>query len=164
MKHPISDSDWIAYLEDGALPDSERKRIERHLHSCDACRETAELMRAVDDALVSAGASLRSAVPVTPAAIAIARQKTLARLGADLPLRLGNLYWLLVPMCGNETSARAILIASNRVSADSPWRLEERLWPGFVRHLRTIVATLCGEPAAQLVWERGMSLHQQEAA
>ena len=121
-------------------------------------------MRAVDRNLLSAGASLRASVRVDSAAIFAAKEKALARLGnQSLSLRLGSLYLLLAPMCGVETSTRAICAAAHRVSADSPRLLEERSWPGFVEHLHSIVATLCGEPAAQLVRERGMRL-QQEAA
>jgi hypothetical protein len=163
MKHPMTEDDWFHYLDDLA-PEPDQLRIKRHLRTCARCRETAELMRAVEEALISTGAQLRDTVTLGTAAIAAAKDTALARLDdSSIPLRIGSLHLLLAPMCGVETSTRAIRAAAHRVSASSPGRLEERLWPGFVEHLHVIVATLCGEPAAQLVWERGMSL-QQEAA
>jgi hypothetical protein len=121
-------------------------------------------MQGVDQALIAGAAALRFSVTVDAAAIRLAKEKALANLDNHaLSLRLGSLHLLLAPMCGEETSTRAICAAAQRVSADSPRSLEERLWPGFVEHLHAIVAMLCGEPAAQLVWERGMRL-QQEAA
>jgi hypothetical protein len=164
MNHPIAEEEWFAYLE-GAMPESNRARLERHMHSCPTCQETGDLLRAVDDAMISIGASLRQSVIVSHSAIAEAKHAALTRLGGDssMPLRLGSLYLLLAPMCGMGTSTRAIRAAAHRVSARSPQLLEERMWPGFVGHLHVIVAALCGEPAARLVSERGMSL-QQEAA
>jgi len=164
VKHRMTEEDWFAYLDDSTSA-PERLRIEKHLHSCLSCRETLELMRAVDGALLSAAAGLRSRVTVSSAAIAEAREKALARLGDhSLSLRLGSLYLLLAPMCGVETSSRAMRAAAQRVSAASPRLLEERLWPSFVEHLHSIVATLCGEPSARLVLERGMRLQQEAAA
>jgi anti-sigma factor RsiW len=163
VKHQMNEEDWFAYLDD-LTSAKESSSIATHLQSCATCRETVELMHAVDKTLLHAGARLRKTVPVPSAAISAAKEKALARLGNHtLSLRLGSLYLLLAPMCGMETSTRAICAAAHRVSADSPQFLEERSWPGFVEHLHTIVATLCGEPAAELVRERGLRL-QQEAA
>jgi len=158
----MNEENWFAYLDNVAS--AEDSTIAAHLKSCSACRETVELMRSVDQALLDSSATLRAGVPVGNPAIAAAKEKALARLGShSLSLRLGSLYLLLAPMCGVETSTRAICAAAYRVSAGSPRLLEDRSWLGFVEHLHSIVATLCGEPAAQLVRERGMRL-QQEAA
>jgi hypothetical protein len=163
MNHPIDREEWFAYLE-GSVPESGRTRIEHHLRSCPSCNETAELMRTVEDAMTLVGASLRETVTVSDASIAAAKYSALRRLGdRSMPIRLGSLYLLLAPMCGMETSTRAIRAAAHRVSAASPQFLEDRMWPGFVEQLHVIVATLCGEPAAQLVWERGMSLRGEAA-
>jgi hypothetical protein len=163
MKHPISEHERFDYL-DGALSDSKRASMDEHLLSCTDCRNSAELMRAVDEALIEAGASLRRTLLVRASDTRIAKQKVFAKLGdSSIPIRLGSLYLLMAPMCGEETSTRAIRAAARNVYAVSPRQLEDRLWPGFVEHLHAIVATLCGEPAAQLILKRGMSL-QQEAA
>jgi anti-sigma factor RsiW len=155
--------DWFAYLDDFASQ-NENSPVAKHLQSCCTCRETVERMRSVDTSLLRAAASLRASVRVSSYAVSTAKEKALACLGNQaLSLRLGSLYLLLAPMCGVETSTRAICAAAHRVSAGSPQLLEERSWPGFVEHLHTIVATLCGEPAAQLVRERALRL-QQEAA
>lgn len=163
MNHWLSEEKWSDYL-DGAVSEAERLSIQLHLHSCAGCRETVDLMRAVDAVMISAGASLRESVPVSASDVSSAKEKALGRLGdSDVPLRVSSLFFLLAPMCGVETSTRAIRTAVCRVSTESPRLLEERLWPGFVQHLHAIVATLCGDPAAQLILERGMRL-QQEAA
>jgi anti-sigma factor RsiW len=163
VKHPMAAEEWFAYLDD-STSELERLRVEKHLQSCVGCRESVELLREVDYALLSAGARLRATVEVNTSAMSTAKEKVLARLGnRALSLRLGSLYLLLAPMCGMETSTRAIRAAAQRVSAGSPRSLEEHYWSVFVEHLHAIVATLCGDPAAQLVRERGLSL-QQEAA
>jgi anti-sigma factor RsiW len=163
VKHPMAAEEWFAYLDD-LTSEAERLRIEKHLQSCPGCRESVDLLRDVDQAWLSAGARLRAAVHVNSSAMAAAKEKALARLGNhSLSLRLGSLYLLLAPMCGMETSTRAMRAAAQRVSADSPRSLEERSWSVFVEHLHVIVATLCGEPAAQLVRERGLSLEREAA-
>ena len=163
MKHATTEEDWFAYL-DNVSSEAEHPLIAAHVQSCAACRETVELMRTVDRTLFAAAADLRASVLLKSAALSAAKASTLSRLGnQSLSMRLGSLYLLLAPMCGVETSTRAICAAAQRVSAESPRLLEERAWPGFVEHLHAIVATLCGEPAAQLIRERALTI-QQEAA
>ena len=163
MKHLTTEEDWFAYLDDNASENG-NSPIARHLQSCPTCRETVLLMRTVDRMLLRASDNVRATVQVSSASVAAAKEKALARLGNhSLSLRLGSLYLLLAPMCGVETSTRAICAAAQRVSADSPQFLEEGAWPSFIENLHTIIATLCGDPAASLVRERGMRL-QQEAA
>ncbi len=163
MKHPTTEEDWFAYL-DNVNSEAEHPLIAAHVESCAECQEAVELMRSVDRTLLAAAAALRANVLLKSAAISAAKASALSRLGnQSLSMRLGSLYLLLAPMCGVQTSTRAICAAAQRVSADSPRLLEERAWPGFVEHLHAIVAALCGEPAAQLVRERALSV-QREAA
>ncbi len=163
MKHLTTEEDWFAYL-DNQTSEAELSPVSAHLQSCVTCRDTVELMRTVDKSLLQAGARLRASVRISGGAIATAKEKTLSRIGNQyLSVCLGSLHLLLAPMCGVETSTRALRAAAHRVSANSPRLLDEQVWPGFVEHLHAIVATLCGEPAAQLVRQRALSL-QQEAA
>jgi anti-sigma factor RsiW len=160
MKHGMTQQEWASYL-DGLTTTGQKARMEAHLSACAECRDFVERLRAVEAAIRAAAVRGRAGVALSPEQIAAARERTLARIDEGcVSIRIGALHLLLAPMCGVKTSTRAIRAAALHVSAASPRSLTEKLWPGFLNQLHGIVASLCGEPAARLVWQRGMNFER----
>ena len=161
MKHRMTNEEWTNYL-DGLASAGEQTRIEAHLSACPECHDFVARSRAVERLMKSSAARLRIAHDLRPAQITAAQRRTMMRIndGSCVSVRIGALHLLLAPMCGVRTSTRAIRAAALSVSASSPRLLTEKLWPGFLNQLHLIVTSLCGEPAAQLIRQRGMSLDQ----
>jgi predicted anti-sigma-YlaC factor YlaD len=157
MQHGLTDEDWGSYLEGFATP-HEQARMDAHLLLCSECRDFAEQMRAVEVLMKSSARRLRSSVVLDASQIAAARDRVLPRMETScVSMRVGTLHLLLAPMCGVKTSVRVIRAAALNVSAASPRLLTDKLWPGFLEQLQLIVASLCGEPAARLIRDRGMN-------
>lgn len=160
MKHRMTNEEWTNYL-DGLTTAEEEARIETHFSACPECHDFVARSQAVERLMKSSAARVRAVNELRPAQIAAAQEKTMARINDGcVSARIGALHLLLAPMCGVRTSTRAIRAAALGVSASSPRLLTDKLWPGFLNQLHRIVTSLCGEPAAQLIWQRGMSVDQ----
>ena len=162
MRHGISELEWIEYLDGSDGPD--QFRMAAHLEMCPECRGFLKRMRAVDTALSSAASRIREEIVVAPDQLAQALENSLTDArDRCVSVRIGALYLLLASMCGRETSSRAIRAAAHRILEVSPGLMRNRLWTGFLDNLQSIIAPLCGEPAARLIWERGMNWEQGRA-
>ena len=156
MRHGSTEQEWVDYL-DGFNPLDQRQEMENHLSGCIDCQCFVNRLQAVEAGLKSAALRLREELTATtPGEIAAARQRTLV-IANDrcVSTRVGALYLLLVPMCGEEMSGRLIRKAARRTIAGPASCLTGQLWLGFLDQLHSIVAPLCGEPAARLVRMRG---------
>jgi predicted anti-sigma-YlaC factor YlaD len=156
MKHGTSEQEWIDSL-DGVASSKTQARIEAHLTACVECRRFLDNLLAVDALMEEKTLHIRQRIIITRERITAARNKIITSLENDcVSTKLEVLRWMLAPMCGTTTANRAIGAAAQRVAASSPKALTEKLWPCFVEHLRSILAPLCGEPAAHLIWECGV--------
>lgn len=163
MTHGLSRDEWIDYLDGGCTPE-QRKGIEAHLMVCSDCRELAACFGTVDTTLQWFAQRLREDAAVQSEEIAAALRKTLERTGdRGVSAKIGMLYFLLASMCGEKVSGRVIRSAAHRAVTASSYSLKGELWPGFLDHLHSIVAPLCGEPAATLIRTRGMDLERGTA-
>jgi anti-sigma factor RsiW len=163
MRHGITEQDWLEYLDGRAAPE-ERLRLEGHLRACLDCQNFVERLEAVDATMRSAALELQSRLTVTPDEITAARERTVA-IASDrcVSVRIGILYLLLVPLCGEEMSGRAIRRAARCAVAASAHSTNGQLWNRFLDHLHEIIAPLCGEPVAGLIRTRGMNLERGAA-
>jgi hypothetical protein len=94
--------DELNLMVDGALPDGERERAERHLASCDACRDSLLQFRAITDAL--------AAVPEARVPRSFQLGQQYATQGTSIGSRTTGLLVSMLPAMRAATVAVALIL------------------------------------------------------
>jgi anti-sigma factor RsiW len=155
IKH-FAREEWVEYT--CGMPSAHlRAQMEEHFATCSECASVASELAIMDLELRSAAKRFREALPADAnVASRYEELKDQTALDSDAVWkRVLRLELFLTPICGFHTAQRAMRAAAKRALADSVDSLTEFTWAEFIRHLRSIISALCGEPTACLLWQVG---------
>ena len=161
MNHKYSQQEWIDYLE-GDLAPRQREEMDQHLQACDKCSRFYQNMLEVEGKLRFAAQRQRESLRISEArarqaadACILQMPKTGTQVSPAVRRKLTTLENFMSPICGSETTARAMHVAAHRTSVASPEVIGEVLWEDFLENLSSVAGMLCGEPAANLILQVG---------
>lgn len=159
MEHGITDLEWIAYL-DGDAPIEVRDRIEAHLTGCLVCWEFYERTSAATGQLEDAGQEVRRVLKMDDAQLHRMMRGVFAEIrtqpqAIDLQDKLDTLENVLAPICGAQAATQVLRSAAMHSPARTLAEITRENWEPFLERLRMIIAAMCGDTCARLVWEQG---------
>jgi predicted anti-sigma-YlaC factor YlaD len=158
MDHGITDLEWIAYL-DGDAPVEVRDRIEGHLTGCLVCWEFYERTVSATRSLDAAGQDVRRLILVEDARLHRMMRAVFSDLQAETTIslqdKLDTLENVLAPICGAQTATQVLRSAAMNSPARTLAEVTRENWEPFLERLRAIIAAMCGDTCARLVWEQG---------
>ena len=162
MNHGITDKEWMLYLE-GELDEEALERLENHLVSCKSCWEHFDQMAGAEEQLRVTGEGIRRELALCDRALYRALVSTVSRISRqerpadDVKARLDYLRATMAPMCGAHTAERALRLAAEASPAKSLEAVTVEHWNPFLLTLTSIAAAMCGQTAADLIWESGQA-------
>jgi len=162
MNHGITDHEWMRYLE-GALDRDAADRLEAHFIGCKPCWDYFDQLASAEEQLRLSGEAVRRELAICDRALYRALVSTVSRINRqetsadDVLARLDYLRATMVPMCGARTVDRALKVAAEGSPARSLDGINDENWNPFLLSLTSIAAVMCGETAADLIWESGQA-------
>ncbi len=162
MNHGITDREWMLYLE-GELDEAGVQNLESHLVGCKSCWEHFDQLAGAGEQLRITGEAIRRELTLCDRALYRALVSTVSRINRqekpadDMKARLDYLRATMAPMCGARTVERALRLAAEASPAKTLDAVSAEHWNPFLLMLTSIAAVMCGETAADLIWESGQA-------
>jgi len=162
MNHGITDKEWMLYLE-GELDEATVHGLEAHLVSCKSCWDYFDQLAGAGEQLRVTGEAIRSELSLCDRALYRALVSTVSRINRqekpsdNMKARLDYLRSIMAPMCGARTVERALKLAAEASPAKTLEAVSDEHWNPFLLMLTSIAAVMCGETAADLIWESGQA-------